>query len=462
MAIIAQSRESSQRSTKILSGFFQEMKINRLLHQCNIRKSAGTPASVLFQYLFGLLFLHQTHYEAMQSENKPFGKDSVYRFLNEGKYNWEKFLLKLALAATNLVRSWSASSQNAPALVVDDTLFKRHTSKAVELLSWVRDHNEGRSFRGFSMLTVVWTDGLSTIPCLFRLVASRSPSNLIVPARTDLDQRTLAARRRKEAQKPKSELLLDMLRRIAESGIIADYVLMDSWFFMPAVIARIKEIGFDVLVRVKYRDREFFRSRNRLWTLRQLRQSVTDQKRPSICSVRTELRSAGGFLPILLIFIPHDRIQGEWITLATTDLSLSAEDVIRIYGKRWSIETMFKICKDMLGLQSDFQTRSYDSMVASASIVLARYTCLALEHRSATDYRTWGELLRLCMEEIHEMGFSEAIALLFASISESLARTFHCDPLLIQEALSPLWLSLASFTLSIFPFLASPYLGCES
>lgn len=37
--------------------------------------------------------------------------------------------------------------------------------------------------------------------------------------------------------------------------------------------------------------------------------------------------------------------RNEYLCLISTEVSLSEEEIIRIYGKRWDIEVFFKVCK---------------------------------------------------------------------------------------------------------------------
>ena len=43
----------------------------------------------------------------------------------------------------------------------------------------------------------------------------------------------------------------------------------------------------------------------------------------------------------------------DWIAIICTDMSLSEQDIIRIYGHRWDIEVFFKTCKSSLLLGND-------------------------------------------------------------------------------------------------------------
>ena len=106
--------------------------------------------------------------------------------------------------------------------------------------------------------------------------------------------------------------------------------------------------------------------------------------------------------------------------MVTTDMSLTAEEVIRIYGKRWGIEVLFKVCKSFLRLEKDCRALSYDAMTAHVSIVFTRYMFLAVEQRECKDARSLGELFYLSVDELPDVCFVEAMRLLLLLFVERL------------------------------------------
>ena len=80
-----------------------------------------------------------------------------------------------------------------------------------------------------------------------------------------------------------------------------------------------------------------------------------------------------------IVFVRNKNNRKDWIALLSTDTSLSEDEIIALYGKRWDIEPFFKVCKSYLRLEKEFQTRSYDAIVAHTAIVFIRYMMLALE-----------------------------------------------------------------------------------
>lgn len=100
-----------------------------------------------------------------------------------------------------------------------------------------------------------------------------------------------------------------------------------------------------------------------------------------------------------------------------------SEEVIRIYGKRWSIEVFFKICKSYLNLSKEFRCLSYDAMVAHTAIVLVRYMILAVECRDREDARTLGKIFYLAYDELQDIQFAEALAIILEILKETLQET---------------------------------------
>ena len=49
-----------------------------------------------------------------------------------------------------------------------------------------------------------------------------------------------------------------------------------------------------------------------------------------------------GEIPVKLVFLHAGNCNHEWVTLLTTDLSLSDEEIVRIYGKRWNIRSILQ------------------------------------------------------------------------------------------------------------------------
>jgi IS4 transposase len=82
-------------------------------------------------------------------------------------------------------------------------------------------------------------------------------------------------------------------------------------------------------------------------------------------------------VPAKIVFV-RDRRAKKWLALLATDTSLTAAEIIALYGRRWDIEVFFKMAKSFLNLAKEFQSRSFDALVAHATLVCCRYIILEL------------------------------------------------------------------------------------
>ena len=137
------------------------------------------------------------------------------------------------------------------------------------------------------------------------------------------------------------------------------------------------------------------------------------QKRPNgniIGSALVNLNLAGEPLLARIVFVKSEKQKSQWLALLSTDLSLSEEEIVTLYGKRWDIEVFFKMVKSFLKLAREFQVRSYDALVTHTSIVFIRYIMLAVAARRNQDPRTIGELFYACYDEIQDITLMEALS----------------------------------------------------
>jgi len=87
-----------------------------------------------------------------------------------------------------------------------------------------------------------------------------------------------------------------------------------------------------------------------------------------------------------IVFV-RDRNSKKWLALLSTDTTLTAEEIIKLYRRRWDIEVFFKMAKSFLNLAKEFQSRSFDALVAHATLVCCRYIMLELAKRENADPR---------------------------------------------------------------------------
>ena len=405
--------------------FFHNHSIGTLLRQCNIRKEKGIAMESLFQFLLALPFTGKNLFRHMEPSGSICGifKDVGYRLQNSVKANWSKFLLLLSTGIIiNRLEALTEPS-NLKVLIADDTLYLRDRSKAVELLARVHDHNTGRYHKGFRMLTMGWSDGGSFIPIQLAMLSSAKKKNCLVPMRDDLDKRTVGYKRRKNSTRKATDVLVDMVSVAITADISTKHLLFDSWFAYPATIRKIKALGMDSICMLKDTPTIHYTFENKKVTLKKLFALL--RKRPGCakvlasCMVTIGDDDSGKAVAAKIVFIRH-RNKKSWLAILSTDTILTDKEIVTLYKRRWDIESFFKIAKSFLQLAKECQSRSFDAIVANATLVCCRYIMLAIGKRTKSDPRTLGTLFFAVCDEIQQISFCEALALLLNLLVQTL------------------------------------------
>jgi len=430
MTTIPKPNEEDNALQKRFSYFMKRFAVGRILRSVNASKEKGVSANNVFVTLLGLVFTHKNLYTLMSTngEKLPFGKDVVYRFLSKACVSWELLVFRLSLAVIPTIATLT-SEERKSVLIVDDTPYYRNRSKKVELLSRCYDHSERRYYKGFNMLNLGWSDGQTFIPVDFRLVASGNDKNLLEGSHVKEDNRTIATKRRKDARRDKPSLVIDMLEAVKGTPSEAKYVLFDSWFASPSSLISIKSLGYDVVARMKDTEKYHFLHNGETLPLRKI-YSMSKKRRGRsryLLSVTVSVRHKDfdEVIPAKAVFVRDRNNRKKYISLISTDTSLSEEEIITLYGKRWDIEPFHKMLKSFLRLATEFQLRSFDAITAHTAIVLVRYTFLAVENRYAKDYRTLGALFYLVCDELQDISFATAFDLLISTLSQALRDSLY-------------------------------------
>ena len=389
------------------SNAINQLKIGKLLRSSNITKNCGVPAYEVFQFLLLLVFQGKSLFRFLNSKHKDqaVSKNTYYRFLNETSYNWKKFLLLLAARVTSVFDTLTRP-ERVKVLVLDDSVIKRNRSKKVELLARVYDHVERKFQKGFTLLTLGWSDGYSFIPVGFNMLSSASKSNRYQDISDGIDHRTNGYKARKESLLAKTDAAVLLIRRALNAGIRADYVLMDTWFTTEPMIKEVLAEGLDVIGMVKQL-KQRYNYKGRAYTLPELRKFVRfDGARNIFGSLCVTTKNG---IPVKIVFVRNRNKKSECLYLLSTDCSLSDAEIVRIYGNRWSIECFFKASKSFMKLGTEFQSRSYDAMVSHTTIVFTRYILLEWIRRNRNDQKTYGELFFMFCDDIQDMDLTNAL-----------------------------------------------------
>jgi hypothetical protein len=225
-------------------------------------------------------------------------------------------------------------------LIIDDTVIAKPFATAMQGLAWVFSSQERRAVYGFSLVLLVWTNGVLRIPLGLRLWRKGGPS--------------------------KYELALELLS-YARNRLRCRpaYVLFDAWYPSKALLKRIGDYGWYFVCRLK---------KNRRFNGQPLR---AYRRHPYWAETG---RLTGG-QKILVV-----RYGAKYF--ATNRLTLPAAEVRRLYRIRTQIEEVIRVCKDQLGL-SGCQARSERAQRHHLTCCLVAFCVLERERydRSLTIYK---------------------------------------------------------------------------
>ena len=130
-------------------------------------------------------------------------------------------------------------------------------------------------------------------------------------------------------------------------------------------------------------------------------------------------------IPAKIVCVRNKSKKKDWLAILSTDMSLSEEEIIRIYGKRWDIEVFFKSCKSYLRLVKECRSTSYDALNAHTAIVFTRYMMLSVAQRRNTDDKTLCELYFCLMDELDDITFSQSMRIIIDALVDSDMEYFH-------------------------------------
>lgn len=410
--------------------FFKRMKMDALLPVCKFRKIEGIPSIVVLKKCIELVFTNKSWNRTVtmdKGQENSYKKDVVYRFLNSGKFYWEGLLEFLSVQAITII-SRLTGKRRVKALILDDSFYNRSRSKKVELLSAVYDHTDGKFKKGFTLFTMGWSDSFSYIPLYFHLLASKDPNRNYLKENSNKET-LIQQQRRENACKEKPVLLIEMVKKAKACNIPFKYVLFDSWFSFPSIVASVFREKKHVITMLKRMENIRYvyngKKQSLMGIYGKIKHRLTKNRLRLAVKAKIRDKESNTDIAIQIIFA-RDEKSNKWVALLSTNTQISPDEVIRIYGIRWNIEVFFKVCKSYLKLAKEFMGRSFDMLVAHTTIVFLRYIMLSLSARENKDDKSIGDLFFTSCDEIRDISVFEAfeylISYLVAMISKKIKK----------------------------------------
>ena len=284
----------------------------------------------------------------------------IYDFWGREDINWRKFAQKVT---HKVYQELSFNQDPDLCFVVDDTL-KARRGKKVEGTSQHHDHNSGKTLQGHQLLELGLVGEKGFIP-LDRQIYMGNKNAITKPEGKEFhDQRSACARDMKRAQEEdKNQMLKRMMKSAMQGGYRARYLLGDSWFGNKGNIQAALDLGLHCIFQMK-RGKQIYlvdgkkHTANSLYTKYQRKLTGDSDKGlyktfriEAQINLETDQAKPPRWQEVILVLSTPKREGAEnWVIFLTTDLSLSSEQVLSIYSKRWAIEVYFKEAKQSFGL----------------------------------------------------------------------------------------------------------------
>ena len=436
MSSIPQATDNGNSVSDFATKFMQRFHLGKLLFKCNAGKEKGIPVMDVFRFLFCMMFSDRSFYMQMKTGTfrEGFSKNTIYRFLNNARTNWQRFTTLLSADIINGFMKPLTDEKRKDVFIVDDSLFDRSRSKKTELLARVFDHCSMKYRAGFRMLTLGWSDGNSFVPVNHCLLSAAEDKNLLCEGNA-CDGRSLAGRRRLQARRKATDVMVELIHSARCAGITARYVLFDSWFSAPKTMIALKnQEHLDTIAMVKKSKTKYLYNGEKL-NVKEIYSRNKKRRGRSryLLSVPVTVEKDGESIQAKFVYVRNKSKRKDWLVIVSTDTGLSEEEIIRVYGKRWDIEVFFKACKSYLNLVKEYRGISYDAMNAHVAIVFSRYMMLSVAQRENEDDKTICELCFCLLDEMEDITFSRSMCIIIDTLMDAVMEYFHITEAQLEE-----------------------------
>lgn len=439
---------NNEATDKGIVQLFSLFKIPRLLAVYEHVKNKGIPVSSIILMLI-MFRLRGKSIHSMQNARvkgmEVCDDNTYYRLMNNSLMNWRKLLMSFVKQFITIVRDRGEDNQGTKCFVLDDTDIEK-TGKTIEFIGKIFNHVLHRSVLGFKMLALGFWDGKSFIATDFSLHREKGKKGNYGMKKKELraqfskkrQKRTPGYKRSCELDKNKNKVAISMIKRAVKNGLIASYVLMDSWFTNDYMIKSIREIkkgAMHVLGMCRIDRRKYCVEGKEMNSSQIIARYSRRRKRYSRKYKSHYFTLVADYKgeKVKLFYIKYGKAK-KWSLLLSTDLSLKFVEAIELYQIRWTIEVFFKECKQYLGLGT-CQNTDFDGQVADITVALITHTLLTLQRRFGA-YETMGELFREIQQHLIELNLWERILKIFIKMLQSLMNILKID---LEETLGQIF-----------------------
>lgn len=399
-----------------------DIHFSAILRQSNfIKRDVGVkPYRVIVQFLY-MFIINKKISAFMQHSHESYKKDVYYRLLKEGKYNWRKLLLLTTVKLIGKLRHLQKPI-DTKVLIIDDTVeIKR--GKCIEgSCKNLWSNKEKRAVKGLNIVSLNYSDGHTNMMLDFSV--NYNKNQIMNTQDNDFHHRSNAYKRRVEGNNGKNIQAIAMLKRALDTGVYADYLLVDSWYAKPSFIQEVKENGLDLIARVA-KSNTIWQFSGKYKTLQSLYTHTNRTKASRVgnynsikytyVSIITTHKTVGR---IKIVFI---KTKENLIPILSTNTDLPDIEIINTYKKRWNIEQGYKDLREYFQFGKE-ENRIFEALIARITLSFLAYNLTSHINRIQNEPKTLGNLFQDLECQLQTLAISME---LFLKILEQLIQSAH-------------------------------------
>ncbi len=386
----------------------QLLNIKTILTKSNFSKKEGIAVHMVVLHFVYMLVMNKKMSIFMKQSNDSFKKDIYYRLLSNSSYNWRKLLSLSSLKILSLLHK----VQDAKAIkvfIIDDTVEDKVGKNIEGSSDYIYSNKEKRKIRGINVVSLNYSDGYSNFMLDFTIAVNKYARVKIEDFTNKVDHRTNAHKRRLETMKGKSQIAIDMVKRAVNSGIYADYLLVDSWYSKPIFLQEMNTLGLKVISRIANnkkiwnfigKEKTLDAIYNKFKKLKSAKQGQYGKKiKFTYFSAVVEHKKAG---KVKIVFI---KTKEKLIPIVSTDLDINDEEIIETYKRRWDIEQGYKELREHFGFGRE-ENRIYEALIARITLSFFTYNLVSYINRISNEPQTIGGLFKDLECELHTLAIA--------------------------------------------------------
>jgi len=386
----------------------QEIKISRLLKQSNfVKRDVGySPFQIILHFLY-MLVMQKRQSSFIKQSDGAFCKDAYYRFIKESRYNWRKLLLLSSAALLQKIKPLHRQGEHR-LLIIDDTVEPKRGKLIEGSCKYVWSNKEHRTINALNIVSLNYADSHSTFQLDFSIKMNDSKRKDVSEFTTKLHHRSNAYKRKSEITKGKNILAIEMLERALDNGVDADYLLVDSWYAKPNFIKHADDLGMPVIARLPnnhliWNFKGKHKTLNTIYnSLKNIRHKQSGKHGKISYKYFDKIVEHALLGKVKLVFLHTGK---DLLVFISTDLQLTAKEILATYKKRWNIEQGYKDLRNLFGLGKE-ENRIYEALIAKITLSMFAYNIVSYINRIKHEPQTLGELFRDLECELESLAIS--------------------------------------------------------